>query len=360
MAMNTKQRKAANTIIADKYSIPFAVEEDAICFRQMGKNFPDGIIPQQAQGEIMAAVINNKTGFRPTVKCARSVAEYRVVPILDTATVAVAQRDGSPNHVYKIERVFDSRKMMVPCAIFDRKSGKYLIWDGNHTIQALYRQGATHVGINVVEAPPGEYATLAEERAAMYQWAAGAFLTNNKTHKKPVSGYDEYHIRLEVALPESVRLEKIVSGSACQVARRALAAGDITHTVNLLIAYKTATLAGSKGVYLRRALTMHRTTWPHEPIQGVVMLALVMLYAQCEVETGSMPDEDFDAELGAILRLKYGHSDAVYHTMKTSYENTKVNGKDGMPNVVAAGLVQAYIKNCNRIDIGQAEVRFPV
>ena len=151
-----------------------------------------------------------------------------------------------------------------------------------------------------------------------------------------------------------------MTSSGCRVARNDAKAGNISHVSNLYSAYDLQTSTGAKGIYLKRALTFHRSTWPQEAVQGVTMMAMAQLYQSVDTQTGSMPDAKFDAEIATELRKLYGPSQMVYEELKEQYATAWPNGRDSIPDVVTSGIMLTYTKHVGRANIGSPVASFNV
>lgn len=365
MALSNAQKKAVAAVMA-QYVHKFSVEEDAIDLREMAKNFSNGIIPSEKITELINAILDNKKNVKKAA--ARASVDPRAkgftpkfawISVADTAVNPIFQRDVAANHVLKIEKDFDPKKIIVPCAIKDVNTGQYLIWDGNHTVRVCERQGWTHVPMWYIEADTTNL-TPEEAERALILLAGRAFLAINKKNKRPVSLYDEHFISFECGEPDAVIVENIVTSSGCQVARNDSKAGNISHVSNLYAAYELANPQGVKGAYLKRALVFHRNTWPREAVQGVTLLAMSMLYQTVEMQTDSAPDAAFDTEIGTKLRHLYGPSQMVYEEMCTQYETAWPNGRDSIPSIVTSGIMLTYAKHVGRANIGSPVASFNV
>lgn len=366
MSLSNAQKKAVKLIMA-QYEHQFDVEEDAIDLRAMAKNFSNGIIPSEKITELINAILDNKKGSHKAAK--RGSLDPRKkgftplfawVSIDDTAVNPIFQRDVAANHVFKIEKDFDPKKLIVPCAVKDIRTGLYLIWDGNHTVRVCERQGWTHVPMWYIEVETTEDMDKDEAEKALILLAGRAFLAINKKNKRQVSQYDEHFISFECGEPEAVIVQNIVTSSKCQVARNAAKAGNISHVSNLYTAYDLQTPTGAKGVYLRRALMFHRSTWPQEAVQGVTMLSMAQLYQTVDTQTGSMPDAQFDTEISQALRDLYGPSQMVYEELCEQYAQAWPNGRDSIPDIVTSGIMLTYAKHIGRANIGSPVAAFNV
>jgi hypothetical protein len=282
------------------------------------------------------------------------------VPLDDVGIDPRFQRDVAPNHVEKIEVDFQPDMIIVPCAIKDPKTGKFLLWDGHHTTRVCERMGWTHIPVWYTEADVNDANSVAEAERILILKAGRSFLTINKKNKRPVSNYDAHMISVECGEPEAVTVQRIVDANNCQVRRASSKAGDISHIEHLYGAYDLVQASsGIKGIYLARSLKFHRDTWPKEEIRGIMMLAMARLYQQTELQTGNLLPSNFDLEFGTILKNVYGQSEKVHIRLKEQFES-HFGSLGAHPVVVTSGLVLTYMKHGKNFKISQPESSFPV
>ena len=361
----TKAKEQRIKNFLDNYQIPFEMEDAAIDLRTMAQNYPNGIIPNKDIGEAIDAVLGASTIARLSVDPRNiNVPKFNWVAMDDAAIDPRFQRDVSPNHVAKIEALFRSDVIIVPCAVKDPISGKFLLWDGHHTTRVCERMGWSHIPVWYTEAVIDDTHSLEEATKILILKAGRSFLIINKTGKRPVSRYDEHMVSVECGEPESVKVQTIVDINNCQIRRASKDPGDISHIEHLYGAYNLAqTSSGIKGVYLSRSLNFHRNTWPREEVRGIMMLAIARLYHQTELQTGVLLPKEFDDELGTILKNIYGFSDAVHDEtggLKAQYIQ-HFGSLAGHPEVVTAGLVLTYNKhNTLSYRLSQPESTYPV
>lgn len=361
----TKLKEQRIKLLLTQYAVPFEIEDAAIDLRTMAQNFPNGVLPSKAITDAVNAVLGAPPMPRNSVDPRTlNVPKFEWVPIDDTAIDPRFQRDISPNHVAKIEALFASDMIIVPCAIKDPVTGKFLLWDGNHTRQVCERQGWTHIPVWYTEASIDDEHSVDEAIKLLILHAGKSFLTINKTGKRPVGRYDEHMVSVECGMSEAVMVQGIVDANSCQVSRASKKAGDISHIEHLYGAYSLVQASsGIKGIYLSRALNFHRTTWPKEEVRGIMMLAMARLYQQTELQTGTLLPQAFDVEFGAILKKLYGFSDSVHSEdggLKDYYVR-HFGSMAGHPEVVTAGLVLTYNKHGKGgYKLAQPESTYPV
>lgn len=345
-----------------QYPTPFEMEDSYIDLRTMAANYPNGIIPSKDITDAVNAVLGAPAMPRLSVDPrGLNIPQFAWVPMDDVGVNPIFQRDIAPNHVAKIEAMFQADMIIVPCAIKDPVTGKFLLWDGNHTRQVCERMGWTHLPVWYTEAVIDDQHSLEEATKILILKAGKSFLTINKTGKRPCSNYDAHMISVECGDIEAVTVQRIVDANSCQVKRASSKAGDISHIEHLYGTYDLVQAAsGIKGIYLSRSLKFHRATWPKEEVRGIMMLAMARLYQQTEIQTGSLLPADFDVEFGTILKRVYGMSEKVHISLKEQFES-HFGSLGAHPVVVTSGLVQTYLKHgANGHKLAAPEASFPV
>jgi len=358
----TKQKEQRIKNFLNNYAIPFDMEDAYIDLRTMALNYPTGIIPSKDITDGINAVLGAPGMPRLSVDPRKlNIPEFAWVAMDDIGINPIFQRDIAPNHVAKIEVIFQADMIIVPCAIKDPVTGKFLLWDGNHTRQVCERMGWTHLPVWYTEAVIDDEHSLEEATKILILKAGKSFLTINKTGKRPCGNYDAHMISVECGDNEAVTVQRIVDANNCQVKRASTKEGDISHIEHLYGAYDLVqTSSGIKGIYLSRSLKFHRDTWPKEEVRGIMMLAMARLYQQTEMQTGKLLPPAFDTEFGDILKKKlYGQSEKVHIRLKEQFED-HFGSLGAHPVVVTSGLVLTYLKHGTKFKLAQPEATYPV
>lgn len=361
----TQQKENRIKKFLSKYTTKFDMEDSYIDLRTMAVNYPTGIIPSKDITDAVNAVLGAAPIPRLSVDPRKlNIPQFAWVPMDDVGVNPIFQRDIAPNHVAKIEAMFQDDMIIVPCAIKDPVTGKFLLWDGNHTRQVCERMGWSHLPVWYTEAVIDDVHTLVEATEILILKAGKSFLTINKTGKRPVDRYDEILIKIECGDPDSIIIDNIVNTNNCQIRRAGYNAGDITHIAHLVSSYELKqTSTGTKGIYLSRALNFHRVTWPKVKVEGIMLLAMARLYQHTENQTGVLLPPQFDTELGNILKDIYGPSECVHDEtggLKKQYQD-HFGSLAGHPEVVTAGLILTYNKHKKgTFKLAQPEATFPV
>jgi len=348
-----------------KYSIQFDMDEAAIDLRTMAENYQDGIIPSLDITESVNAVLGLPPIARGSVDPRNSlnfpIPQFAWVPIDDVAIDPRFQRDIIPNHVTKIENDFQSDMIIIPCAVKDPNTGKYLLWDGNHTRQVCERMGWSYIPVWYTEIDVRNNISQQDAIKALILHAGKSFLTINKKNKRAVSRYDEHMISVECGDADAVAIQNIVNSTNCQINRAGTNGGDITHIDHLYEAYNLVDHNNIKGRYLKRSLDFYRKTWPQEKI-CVIMLGMARLYYLTEIQMGALPSPQFDTDLGNILKKIYGPAD-ICHDESTGFKSQFIShfGSLGAhPPVVTSGLILTANKHLTGYKLAQPESNYPV
>jgi len=341
------------------------MEDAGIDLRTMANNYPNGVIPNKDIGLAVEAVLGPapmpRLSFDPQTL---NVPKFAWVAMDDIAIDPRFQRDVMPNHIAKIEPVFKSDTIIVPCAVKDPVSGKYLLWDGHHTTRVCERQGWTHMPVWYTEADISDTHSVDEATKILISHAGNSMITINKSGKATLRRYDEHMIAVECGHIEPTIVQNICDANGVTIRRTSKRAGDLSHVEHLYGAYNLVQASsGIKGIYLARALKFHRTVWPKEEIRAIVMLSLARLYQQTEMQTGVMLPQEFDDEFGKMLKKIYGFADAVHDEasgLKAQYVD-HFGSLAGHPEVVTSGLILTYNKhNKKGYKLAQPEATYPV
>lgn len=357
----TKQKEQRIKNFLSNYAVPFDMEDAYIDLRTMAQNYPTGIIPSKDITDAINAVLGAPSMPRLSVDPRTlNIPQFTWAVMDDVGINPIFQRDIAPNHVAKIEPMFQADMIIVPCAIKDPVTGKFLLWDGNHTRQVCERMGWTHLPVWYTEAVIDDAHSIQEATKILILKAGKSFLTINKTGKRPCGNYDAHMISVECGDSEAVTVQRIVDANNCQVKRASTKAGDISHIEHLYGAYDLVQASsGIKGIYLSRSLKFHRDTWPKEEVRGIMMLAMARLYQQTDLQ-GTMLTADFDVEFGNILKKVYGQSEKVHTRLKEQFEN-HFGSLGAHPVVVTSGLVLTYNKHQTKgFKLAQPEASYPV
>lgn len=357
----TKQKEQRIKAILSNYNVPFEITDASVDLRGMVENYPDGIIPNKDIGLVLDAVLGPAPMPRLSVDPRKlNLPKFTWAPMDDIGIKPSFQRHLMPNHVGGIEQKFDPETIIVPCAVKDPFSGKFLLWDGHHTTRVCERQGWTHMPVWYTEADTSNAQTLEEATKILISHAGNSMITINKSGKRALDRLNEHLIAVDCGHAEPITVQNIVNANNCQVKRVGTHAGDISHIEHLYGAYDLVQASsGIKGIYLARSLKFHRDTWPKEEVRGIMMLAMARLFQQTELQTGAMLPAAFDTEFGNILKKVYGQSEKVHLRLKEQFES-HFGSLGAHPVVVTSGLVLTYLKHGKKFKLSQPEATYPV
>lgn len=357
----TKQKEQRIKKLLAGYSQPFEITDASVDLRGMVENYPDGIIPNKDIGLVLDAVLGSAPMPRLSVDPRKlNVPKFTWAQMDDLAIKPSFQRHLMPNHVGSIEPKFNPETIIVPCAVKDPFTGKFLLWDGHHTTRVCERQGWSHMPVWYTEADTSNAQSLDEATKILINHAGNSMITINKSGKRPLDRYNEHMIAVECGHSQPTMVQNIVNANNCQVKRTSSKAGDISHIEHLYGAYDLVQASsGIKGIYLARSLKFHRDTWPKEEVRGIMMLAMARLYQQTEIQTGALLPPAFDLEFGTILKKVYGQSEKVHLRLKEQFDS-HFGSSGAHPVMVTSGLVLTYLKHGKKFKLSQPESIFPV
>jgi hypothetical protein len=348
-----------------KFDTKFEMEDSYIDLRAMAENYPNGVIPNKDIGEAVAAVLGPSVIPRLSVDPTKlNVPKFVWAPMDDIALKPSFQRDVMPNHIAKIEPVFKADTIIVPCAIKDPVSGKFLLWDGHHTTRVCERMGWTHMPVWYTEAQIDDTHSVEEATKILVSHAGNSMITINKSGKRELSLYDAHMIGVDCGHAEPIVVQNICDANNVRVRKQSTKAGDISHINHLYGAYNLVqSSSGIKGIYLARALRFFRATWPKEVVQPIVMFSMARLYQHTEMQTGVLLPTTFDDELGTMLKKLYGPAEIV-HDEQTGFKSQFIQhfgSLAGHPEVVTSGLILTYNKHGKgNYKLAQPESVYPV
>ena len=360
--MKNATKKARIKDWGQQFETEFDISGDAIDLRTMADNYEDGLIPVTDIAQGISSVIGESftDDFDPRKKKTYAP-EFKWVPIDKVYLDPRFQRDVSPNHVRKIESDFDSRMVLVPCAVYRADKDVYCLWDGHHTIQNKIRAGWTHVPVWYTSIDYLSQAEIDQAKDALSGLAGRSFLSINKKNKRPVDNYDAFMILLETEDADTVAVNNILTSNQCQPRRAKKNPGDVTHFTALWECYLMENKNGLNGVYLNRALQFHRTHWPRAGVEAEVMRPMCRIYQMFETQMGRMPSQEFDKVLGEKLIEMYGSAESVQLELKQKYEDEfGETGRDDNPTQVTSGILNVYRQHINEEKHPPAPIPYPV
>ena len=364
MSVTNSAKKRVAAWLA-RFNSKFDVEKTAIDLRAMVSNYATFRIPVLDIADGIDAVIGDSATKRSSIdpRKIKKIPKFLWVSLADLYIDPRFQRDVAPNHIKNIEAHFDSRKIIVPCAVkFVDDQGKvyFCIWDGGHTVQLLIRQGWTHAPVWYTDVEDLSHSELLEAEEAMIGLAGRSMISINKTFKRPLGGYDEFMILWETKDTDAMTIMNIMKANGCQPYRYKRQAGDVTHFEALWDIYDLQNNAGVKGTYLSRALAFHKQHWPRAAIEAEIMRPMAMIYQMSDAQLGKIPSAEFDTDLGNYLAQRFGSAEAAQEGIKDSYAAAHPNGRDNNPIQVLSGMLNIYAKHINKETVAVPPVRWDV
>jgi hypothetical protein len=346
-----------------KYKHQFEVKRRFIDMRTMATNYPSGVIPCNDLDELVDALIGPApvppNTIDPTAKDNYTL-ELSWEPLDNMGILSAIQRDMIPQHIYEIEMDFDAKKISVILAMEDPVTGLICPFDGNHTRGTVRRQGWTKAPCFVLRATPEAIALdPMQARKDLMLIAGEAFLSINLTHKKGVSGYDQYIIKRDYGDPDTVAIENILQANTTSAVRNSRDPGDISHYPTLWNAYELLDRSKNKGRYLDLALDFHRTTWPLEIVYPSTMIGLANFFHKCERAKVNLSQSFFN-DLGVALKNSYKLSKFTHEGYKDAYATANPYGSSSDDLIVTCGFVHTYNKHVAKVTLYTPELQFKV
>ena len=332
-----------------KYNLPFEMENDAIDLRTMAENYPHKIIPLDDIQQAIIAVVGPRFENRGPYLYDPSGGAQIIYPKGSPSPKLVYadweelflwtlfQRDVAPNHTLAIDKDFDHTAVIMPCAVKFTIDGKvyYCVWDGHHTLQVCRLNGYSKFPLWVIDIDAVSWNVITdagfeatEEGRKKYGiWLAGTNMIRiNSKNKRKLNPYDEFMIKLDCGDSNIIAINNILLKNGCKPKRHATSAGAFTQIKSGEECYNLEDKYGNKGIYFDRALEVHRKSWPNSPLVLEVFRPLSYLYHISTTQHGTL-DANFDNEIIALLKKKYGDPESVQEKIKQSYENAVYNGK---------------------------------
>jgi hypothetical protein len=360
-AISAKAQAKTLDKFMSKYSHKFVAKRGFIDMRTMSKNYPSGVIPCNDLDALVDVLIGpapvKANSIDPTTKDNYTL-ELSWELLDNMGILSAIQRDMIPNHIYEIEMDFDSKKISVILAMEDPVTGLICPFDGNHTRGALRRQGWTKAPVFVLRAPQDMIdADPYEARKYLMRIAGEAFLSINLTHKKGVSGYDQFIIKRDYGDPDAVAVSNILIANNTTPVRISKDAGNVSHYPNLWACYDLLDRSKAKGRYLDLALDFHRNTWPLEVVYGATLVGLANFFHKCERAKVTIDQQFFDDLKMSVKPYKL--SKFLHEGYKAAYYKANPYGSASDDLVVTCGFVHSYTKHINKPTY-TAELQFTV
>ncbi|MEK9805400.1 MAG: hypothetical protein VW551_03810 [Euryarchaeota archaeon] len=350
-----------------KFNVSFEMKDDAIDTRTMADNYENGIIPLADIAEAIDIVLGpqkhpqERDPFDPR----DGVVKFAYVTWEELFLWPRFQRDVAPNHLYKIEQDFDPTCVIVPTAI--KINGKYMLWDGHHTAQAMKRQNYTAFPVWYIDTDlitDDEVSDAGFDDKVEYGvWLAGQNMIRiNSRNKRKLHAYDEFMILLETKDTHTVHMNNILTATGFTPKRNANTNNAFSQIKSGQAIFEMSDDYGVKGKYFKRALNFHKRTWDLAPAELEVWRPMALLYKEAEVQ-GFVLDEEFDIELGKLFVKKFGDPNSTQQSLKDAYWNELHNRGFTQPREhdqwrVYDAIINFYNLHSKRIQLPTAQCRW--
>lgn len=349
MSAKTKAATALDKFMS-KFTHKFSAKRGFIDMRGMSKNYSTGVIPCKDLDSLVDVLIG-PAPIKPNTVDPTATDHYTLELswelLDDMGILSEIQRDMIPNHIYEIELDFDSKKISVILAMQDPVTGLICPFDGNHTRGTLRRQGWTKAPCFVLRAHPDDIKQdPMQARKDLMRIAGEAFLSINLTHKKGVSGYDQFIIKRDYGDPDAVAIWNIMQAYSTNPVRISKDPGDVSHYPNVWTCYDLLDRSKNKGRYLDLALDFHRTTWPLEVVYGATLVGLANFFHKCERAKVTI-DQQFFNDLTTAVK-PYKLSKFLHEGYKEAYYKANPYGSAGDDLIVTCGFVHSYTKHIGK------------
>ena len=348
-----------------KFKTTFDMKDDAIDTRTMAENYLDGIIPLADIAQAIDVVLGptkhpNPDPFDPR----KGIVKFDWVKWAQLYLWPRFQRDVAPNHLYKIEQDFDHTCVIVPTAI--KIGDKYMLWDGHHTTQEMYRQNYTVFPVWYIDSDlireediPAHF----ENKIEYAVWLAGQNMIRiNSRNKRKLHAYDEFMILLETKDEPTVHMNNILHAAGFVPKRNATSDNAFSQIKSGQAIFEMKDTYGITGKFFKRALMFHKRTWDLAPAELEVWRPMALLYAEAENQ-GFTLDEQFDIELGELFVNMYGDPNTVQQKLKDEYYHQMHTVGFKQPRDhdqwrVYDAIVNLYNKKIKRITLPTAQCRW--
>lgn len=348
-----------------QFNIQFEMKDDAIDTRTMADNYPAGIIPLADIAQAIDVILGpNKHPDPDPFDPRAGVVKFGWVEWNQLYLWPRFQRDVAPNHLYKIEQDFDHTCVIVPTAI--KINNKYMLWDGHHTTQVMYRQNYTVFPVWYIDSDlirdediPAHF----ENKIEYAVWLAGQNMIRiNSRNKRKLHAYDEFMILLETKDEPTVHMNNILSAAGFVPKRNATTDNAFSQIKSGQAIFEMSDDYSIKGKYFKRALMFHKRTWNLAPAELEVWRPMALLYKEAELQ-GFTLDEEFDIELGKLFVKLYGDPNSVQQTLKDNYYNQMHTVGFKQPRDhdqwrVYDAIINLYNKHIKRLQLPTAQCRW--
>lgn len=344
----------------------FRMDEKFIDLRTMSQNFTHKQIPSLEIAKAIQFIIGSPPvaaatfdprpldWVNPTVS--QLVGKYHIpsfawVATEDCVIDTRCNRDIRPEKVNCIEAKYLPAAQQTLCAVKCPKTGKFIIWEGDHTSILLIRQGYTHLPIMYIQADPNDKRDPEVIYEELMKLAATCFKIINGPGRTPIVLYESHMIGVDSNFDFETEVQRIFDECGVVPVRQSNGkkAGELSHMHGAYSVFKLEDEdTGAQGKYLGRSLKFHRKTWPDQPVQGTVMTAMAKIYKAADIEKIHL-SKAWEKELGGLLNNLYeGSAQEVYEDMGRQFIaqfNMQPMSLDGM---ISDGILLTYHKHTGK------------
>lgn len=313
-----------------KFNHKFDIEEAYIDCKEMGKNFPNGLIPLKELALAVDSVhgpwqgrinqYSNNDPVNQALTLFNLVPHFEMIPIDKVFTHYSSNRDTSPNHCLKLEMDwFDQFAMCnLGLKLPEQYGGIVINADSTHTGVNRIRKGDTELPFWVAEIPDqGDY-----DRTFLYAlFVAGhLFLAINVRNKRNADIFDQHFIKVACGIFPAPQIQNIVNSvSGVQIRRGGKNVAKAIHNLNeTYLTYELDRGSAFPGSLLKESLEWQVNNFPHQSIDGCLLTSYAMLILANQKQ-GIVWNNSESTTLAQILKNRYNTARNIQLKIKEAY-----------------------------------------
>jgi hypothetical protein len=250
-----------------------------------------------------------------------------------------------PRHIAKHERIFIDMAVATIYCIKCPVTGRYIIWDGNHTSMLCLRQGYTHLKISYIQADPEDKRDPKVILKELLKKAALCFKITNGSGKKKIDTYDSHLIMVDTGFEFECAVQAIFDKYGVipvknKTFKKPRNLGHIDSAYEVF--NKTARKSVQPGVILDRSLKFITKYWPDQPVNSYLLVAMGSIYESALMSDKPIP-LDWDDKLGPVL-CSYGEDSAnlLVKRLTSKYMDGHSGYSNSLRVVIRDGILLAY------------------
>lgn len=357
--MHFSLKRKLDAFVAN-WAHPFTINMNEINFREMRRNYPDEAIPTEDILRAVNAILGTAPKVRntfdprprgwvnPTVQ--DCVGKYDIpttayVESKDMMVLVSCNRNIIPRHIAKHERIFIPMAVATIYCIKCPVTGRYIIWDGNHTSMLCLRQGYTHLKISYIQADPEDKRDPKVILKELLKKAALCFKITNGSGKKKIDTYDSHLIMVDTGFEFECAVQAIFDKYGVvpvknKTFKKPRNLGHIDSAYEVF--NKTARKSVPPGVILDRSLKFITKYWPDQPVDSYLLVAMGSIYESALMADKPIP-LDWDDKLGPVL-CSYGEDSAnlLVKRLTSKYMDGHSGYSNSLRVVIRDGILLAY------------------